>query len=115
MGLEEMLKSDSLPSKEQISDDDLTKLFRKYKGLLHQRERDQAFWVATNENLKIAYEKLEEKDKELVNALEHAEAANRAKSTFLANMSHELRTPLNAILGYAQLFKRQKNLTAKQA
>jgi signal transduction histidine kinase len=29
-------------------------------------------------------------------------------------MSHELRTPLNAILGYAQILKREKNLTAKQ-
>jgi signal transduction histidine kinase/CheY-like chemotaxis protein len=43
-----------------------------------------------------------------------AEAASRAKSEFLANMSHELRTPLNAVMGYAQLLKREKNLTAKQ-
>jgi len=36
-------------------------------------------------------------------ALDRADAANRAKSTFLANMSHELRTPLNAIIGMSQL------------
>jgi signal transduction histidine kinase/ActR/RegA family two-component response regulator len=36
-------------------------------------------------------------------ALDRADAANRAKSSFLANMSHELRTPLNAIIGMSRL------------
>ncbi|MBI4966959.1 MAG: PAS domain S-box protein [Rhodospirillales bacterium] len=39
----------------------------------------------------------------LKDALDHAEAANRAKSYFLATMSHELRTPLNAIIGFAEI------------
>jgi len=40
---------------------------------------------------------------ELRQAMEAAEAANRAKSEFLANMSHELRTPLNGVIGMAHL------------
>ena len=42
-------------------------------------------------------------ERELREAREQAESANRAKAEFLTMMSHELRTPLNAIGGYAQL------------
>ncbi len=43
------------------------------------------------------------KERELSQARDLAEASTRAKSSFLANMSHEIRTPMNAILGMTRL------------
>ncbi len=44
---------------------------------------------------------------EIVDALERAESADKAKSSFLANMSHEIRTPINAILGLNEMILRE--------
>ncbi len=55
---------------------------------------------------------LVQREQQLSEARDAAEAANRAKSTFLASMSHELRTPLNAILGYTQLLRGSPELPA---
>ncbi|MDJ0895642.1 MAG: ATP-binding protein [Alphaproteobacteria bacterium] len=46
---------------------------------------------------------LKQRQAELEQERNRAEAASCAKTEFLANMSHELRTPLNAIIGFADL------------
>ncbi len=50
-----------------------------------------------------ATSELQKKTEELTQALQAADAANRAKTTFLNNMSHDIRTPMNAIIGYTAL------------
>lgn len=55
--------------------------------------------------------RVDERTRDLEEAVEEADAASQAKSRFLANVSHEIRTPMNAILGYAQVLQRSQDLS----
>ena len=64
---------------------------------------------AVHEVLYVARDYTDEKEKELsqkrqlAQALEAAQQASKAKSTFLNSMSHDIRTPMNAIIGFTSL------------
>lgn len=53
-----------------------------------------------NKDLEI---QIEDRTRNLKEALINAQKADEAKSVFLANISHEIRTPLNAIIGFSDI------------
>lgn len=52
-------------------------------------------------------------NRQLMEALQAAQAANHSKTMFLSNMSHDIRTPMNAVLGFTTLLEREAENPAK--
>nr|WP_121271086.1 ATP-binding protein [Pedobacter schmidteae] len=61
-----------------------------------------------------AKKELENSNRALIEARNHAEKASKTKSDFLSVMSHEIRTPLNGIIGIANLLKLNHTMDQKE-
>ena len=76
-----------------------------YEGKKHELTQNEYNFVVTFTHfVEIILERHETQEK-LLEALEKAKNADKAKSYFLANVSHEIRTPLNAVIGLSELLQ----------
>lgn len=94
--------------------DELLRLQRRAEREREARKQAEAMLERRSRELFLANEALtrladsleqqvQERTRELSEAVIRAQTATQAKSAFLATMSHELRTPMNGVLGMAQL------------
>lgn len=107
MTLEEILAQDDPSLMTQLSSADLARLFWKWKGLKKQYTRDTNFYVATNENLKLAYEKLDEQERELSRAYaiiqEDLGVARQVQTALLPELADDLAGQLELAVYHKQL------------
>ncbi|MGH1412344.1 MAG: response regulator [Pelagimonas sp.] len=109
-GLERGQYTEALGREEEWIEERL-KHHRAARSQIEQRLEDGR-WIRVYESqtsdggrvgLRIDVTQIKEDQQRLKEAMNRAEAANRAKSAFLANMSHEIRTPMNGVVGMADL------------
>ena len=107
MILDEFLNSKNPPDKIELNNDDLVKFFWKYKGNQKKWDRANNFWSATNENLKIAYEKLDEKEQELESAYsiirEDLSVGSKIQAALLPKMTPQMEKDIECAVYHKQL------------
>lgn len=93
MTLDELFRAPSPPDEITLSQADLRRLYWKHRGLQKDAERDHAYWEATNQNLKKAYETLDEQERQLAAAYriirDDLEVASRIQTSLMPS-SHEI-------------------------
>lgn len=107
MTLDDVLAGNDPTKVSELSAQDLARLFWKYKGLQKHAQRDTAFWLATNDNLKIAYEKLDEQERLLNRAYqiirEDLEVARQVQQTLLPRPFPEMEKEVEIAVYHKQL------------
>ena len=76
-----------------------------FEGVDHAfTDTDLALLRATSHMIEVVLSRKHAQDLTM-DALAHAQAADKAKSFFIASVSHEIRTPLNSVIGFAELLR----------
>ncbi len=105
--LEDILEQGAVSDIHGLSGPELERLFWKYRGLRKQVERDTAFWQATNDTLKNAYEKLDEQERELARAYQtirqDLEIAQQVQHALLPEQFPDMQAQLELAVFHKQL------------
>jgi sigma-B regulation protein RsbU (phosphoserine phosphatase) len=103
------MKTPPLPDDFILSYDELVQFFWKYRGLELESKRNRAFWEATNENLKYAYERLDNQERELERVYtlvqEDLSVAHGIQNALLPSLQLEKNIPFEVAIYNKQLDK----------
>ena len=90
MDLDEFLKLERPSSEDHLSHHDLVRFFWKYKAILKERERDNAFWQSTNKSIERAYTAYQTLAENLPAIVYRAFAGGSRKTQFFNNMAESI-------------------------